>query len=247
MVKHIRIALVSIASIMLFSCAAPKVVTPVKEAELDEVLNGLASCELDYTWFAARARVKFQNSDSRMGGRCNIRMIKDSLIWMNFKKLSIEASRILLTKDSFWIKYPLDKMYEAGPLQELMDYYELKLNFGELQDLIAGNFVVPEAKMVDQFETKSHHEISFQDLLIDYKYQIDGKYQVRKFSISDHLNRKIIGGYDDYDQRHIARLKEFAVSDESGIAKVSFKFSDIEIDVEKSIVFEIPEHYYKLP
>ena len=239
--------LLVLASILSFSCATTNELSQAQPADLQEVLDGLANLKKDYTWFTASARVRFQNSESRMGGRCNIRMIKDSLIWMNFKKLSIEASRILLTRDSFWIKYPLDKMYEAGPLNELLDYYELKLNFDELQELIAGNFVVPEKNLVRRFETKSHHEIDFYDISMNYKYHLDGQFQVRRFSISDQKNRRIVGTYDEYDGRQMARNKDFTVTDDSGSARVSFKFSDIEIDVEKSIAFEIPDHYYKLP
>lgn len=233
---------------ILLSCSSKKVIKKVKKVELPVLLMEMEENAPDYTWFSAKARVKFEGEEFRMTGRCNVRMIKDSLIWMNFKKLSVEGSRVLITQDSFWIVYRLDNLYESGTLDELMEAYDLDFSFSELQDYVIGRLPVPRYEEVISFRSPLFHELSFGDKSTYYSYKMDNRYLVNELSMTDTLYRKLRGYFENYDERGFARNKIFQIElDDGSRGSIEFNFTDIEIDVPKSIKFEVPDHYTRLP
>lgn len=230
------------------SCSGSKELPRAKKESIEEILDGMQSAQRDYTWFSAKAKIKFEGEEMRLGGRSNIRMIKDSLIWMNFKKLSIEGSRALIRQDSFWIIYRLDDLYESGTYQELMDAYDLDLSFTELQDLIVGNYPIPKQDLIERFKTKKTHQLYFTEGQNQYEFSIDGHYHMRDFIIRDIFNRQVFGSYSDYQEDQFAHHKEIRIIMEDGSeGSVTLNLSNVEFDVPKSIKFEVPSHYIKLP
>ncbi len=234
--------------LLILSCSTQKEWPKAKKQSLEEVLAGIESAQRDYNWFSAKARIKFEGEEMRLGGRANIRMIKDSLIWMNFKKLSIEGSRALIRQDSFWIVYRLDDLYESGTYQELMEAYDLDLTFRELQDLIVGNYPVAQENEVERFKTKKTHQLYFSSGQNQYEFSVDGRYQLRDFIIRDIYNRQVIGSYGDYQNDGFAHDKSLELIMEDGTrGSVTLNLSSVEFDIPKSIKFEVPSHYTKLP
>lgn len=235
-------------AVLLISCAGQKEIPRAKKSDLEEVLADMKSTEINYTYFSGKAKVKFEGEEMRVGGKANIRMIKDSLIWMNFKKISIEGSRALIRQDSFWIVYRIDKLYESGTFEELMDAYDMNISFSELQDLMIGNFTIPDKGRVKDFYTKKLHFLKFSDDQGQYDYQLDGNHQMRSFVLEDLFGRKISGVLSDYDSRGFSQKKELSVALEDGSSgKVSIDFSDVEFDIPKTTKFDVPSHYTKLP
>ncbi len=233
---------------LLSSCRTNKEIPKAKKQSLSEVLAGMESAQREYQFFSAKANVKFEGEEMRVGGRANIRIIKDSLIWMNFKKLSIEGSRALITQDSFWIVYRLDKMYESGTFEELMEAYDLTFSFSQLQDYIVGNYPVPTAGQVKDYKAKKLYMMSFSENANDYIYQVDGAYQLRDFTIVDAYGRQVQGSYSDYGSDGYAYRKNFDVQiDSTANGGISIDLMDVEFDVPKKISFDVPSHYYKLP
>ncbi len=232
----------------MYSCASTKKLVKVKPVEIETIIDSLQSRAIDYIWFSAKARIKFEGPEMQMGGRCNIRMIKDSLIWMNFKKLSIEGSRALIRKDSFWIVYRIDKMYESGTLQELLDAYDLDVSFSELQEFVVGNYPIPRKDSVNRYRSEYFHELAFRDGLKKYEYQLDGSFFLAQLALRDNTGRQIIGKMEDYNGERIATTKAFEVVMSDGTSgTITFNLSNIEFDVPKTIPFEVPSHYIRLP
>jgi hypothetical protein len=244
----IAFTLLGLALLTMLSCAGTKEFPKAQKASMSEVLSGMADRQIDYQYFSGKAKVKFEGQEMSVGGRANVRMIKDSLIWMNFKKISIEGSRALITQDSFWIVYRLDKMYESGTFEELMEAYDMNITFSELQNLLIGNLPIPKVHEVNQLSTKKVHNIRFNQNGTRYEYELDGAYFIRSSIISDILGRRIVGAFADYNEKGFSQTKDFSVSLEDGNSgRVTIDFSDVEFDVPKTIIFDVPSDYYKLP
>jgi hypothetical protein len=244
----VNLVLAGMVLIFLFGCKGSKEIPKAQKASLEEILNGLKQNQISYEFFSAKAKVSFEGEEMRMGGRANIRMIKDSLIWMNFKKLSVEGSRALITRDSFWIVYRLDKMYESGTFNELMEAYDMEVSFAELQDLIVGNFPVPLSNEIGRYATKKTHDLYFYQNATQYEYQMDGNFKMRSFLLKDILGRTISGVYNDYSIQNFSSKKDLQVHLEDGTtARINMDFSDVEFDEPRKIQFEVPTNYYRLP
>lgn len=243
-----RIFLCLFALYLIHSSCATNRVKKVSKIDLPVLLEKMDNRITEYEWFSAKARVKFEGEEMRMTGRCNIRMIKDSLIWMNFKKVSVEGSRVLITRDSFWIVYRFDKIYESGTVEELMTAYDLSFSFSELQDFVLGHLPLPAEDDISFFESKQFHRLIFSLAGERYAYQVDGSGRIVSLVLTDDLRRQVNGSFGEFDPAGFAVNKSFEVNLSDGTrASVSLNFSDIQIDVPKKIKFEIPEGYRRLP
>jgi len=153
-----------------------------------------------------------------------------------------------MTQDSFWILYRFDDIYEAGSFDELMDYYKIGLSFDDFQDLIVGNFYVPKPDQVQSLHSEALHILDFRRGVNRYQYGIDGDFMIRKMLVSDPYGRTVIVTMDDFNEEGIAQSKDCQILWEDGqTATVSIDLNDIEFDVPKTIKFDIPQHYTRLP
>lgn len=241
------IVLFSLAT-LFYSCKSTKGITQVSKRSADEVISGLHDHYTDYSFFSAKARMKFNGEESRIGGRMNILAQKDSLIWMNFKKFSIEGARTLIQPDTMWIIYRLDDLYEQGPTYEYLDYYKVDLSFQELQDLLVGNVPIPKTEELMTYQSSDHYQLSFEYNLRSYKYLVNDNLTIHKASIKDQYDRTVVVHFDDYNEQLFAKRKDIEIiTPEEGVSKISIKFTSVTFDVPKAIKFDIPTHYRRLP
>ena len=92
---------------------------------------------------------------------------------MNFKKLTVEGARVLITPDSTWVLYRLDDFYESGPTKEFLDFYKVYRPFEQLQDMLIGNFPIPTDTLSVEQSQNEYYEISFTDNDELFKYLIN--------------------------------------------------------------------------
>lgn len=233
---------------IVIGCKTTKAKVRVTDRPLNEILEGVKNSQISYERFYGKTRIKFNGTDTKFGGRSNIIMVKDSAIWLNIKKLSIEGARALIRPDSCWILYRFDDLYESGQTKEFLDYYKLYVSFSEFQDLIIGNLPYPSEPEVIRFASDYAHEISFYRSENLYEYSLDEDLSIFRVKISDPLGRSLTTYLKDYDENGFAKRKDFEISlPDEGTSKFSIKFSTVAFDVHKEIKFEIPADYRRLP
>ena len=233
---------------LFYSCSSTKNLKPVTERPLIEVLNGVENNFINYEFFSAKARIKYNGEESKAGGRSNIIMIRDSLIWMNFKKMSVEGARTLIRPDSCWVLYRFDDIYESGRTQEFLDYYKIYLPFGDFQNLMIGNFPVPKREEVLRYFSDEYYHITFYHNSDHYEYLVNEDYSIFRVLIKDTFGREITVRLTDYGDGQFATHKELAINiPNEGYSRISMKLSSVEFNVPKAIKFEIPAHYTRLP
>jgi len=233
-------------SLFLFSCKTNTVVKfSNEESAIKKLYAIISECSVDYSWYSAKVRVQLVTPEINAGGRMNIRMIKDSLIWFNFKKLSIEGARGQITSDSFCILYRFEKMFEKGNLRELMEYYNLPLTFSELQLYIAGNIPKPIESTLRYRHRVNRHYLYGSNDLYNLNYSFDEYLNLTAFSITDAQNRKLNVELKNKDEEKgiYLRRKLFFAYDEKNVGILEMIFSNIEINVPKNIRFSIPSNY----
>ncbi len=239
--------LLCVTLILISSCATHKEIIRVKQVPLDVVLDGMQKQKRDYHWFTAKARIKLDGVEMDGSGRSNIIMVKDSIIWMNFKKFGFEGARVLMSSDSCFVVYRRDNMYERGTINEFLDAYKLYVSFTELQNLIIGEFPIPDQKDVLKFNSDKFHEIEFYKDAIHYSYQIKADYSIHALMIEDDQGRKMKALMSDYNENGFSTRKELMIfTPEDGNATISIKLTGVNFDVPKNIYFEIPDHYREI-
>ena len=237
--------LIFLSFITLASCKSKTAVLSTFENPEQILLDKINEASLEYHWFSSKAKIRLESNEKSGGGRMNIRMVRDSLIWFNFKKLSIEGARGLITQDSFKIIYRTEKKYEIGNIQSLMAAYDLPLSFRELQFYISGNIPVPSDKSLTYKKTSTAHLLYGSNDSYKLLYSFDDDLNLSAFSLTDVQNRKLRIELDNKDEElgiYLSRKLFFPYGSE-GLGILYIDLSNIEINVPKNTPFSIPDHY----
>lgn len=254
-----KISLLLIA-ITFLACSGPKLAqgeqpkVKLKKRSTAYLLKKLKVNELDAEWLSAKARITFKDADQTRKFTANIRFRKDSIIWMNVKKVNVEAARMLVTNDSIYIINRLDKEYYVKGLEFVEERFNLPAQFQAIQTAILGNpwfFEKQQLKAAindGTYQLSSGHETR---LLSDYF--INGiSYSLEKMSFLDlERDRKLKIFLEEYlpisEGRMFAHNRNFLIdSEETGEVEVKIKFSKVEINVPKTIRFEISDRYKRV-
>ncbi|GAB3799540.1 hypothetical protein GCM10028819_23060 [Spirosoma humi] len=101
--------------------------------------------EIDFRYLAAKSKISFKSQQQDIdNANVNIRVRKDSLIWLSVSKLGIEAVRGLITRDSITIIDKIHREYSVYDFPTLSKQVNFNMNFELLQALIVGNLPLPE-------------------------------------------------------------------------------------------------------
>ncbi len=136
------LAMVLLGFFVLQSCKTKRSIIkkPIKEYGEDYLLDKLIENQIDFDWFNARASVTFINDKHKTDFRAQLRMQKDSVIWVSFfPALGLEVARLLITVDSIKFMNRLDRVYFEGDYQLLNTFLQTTIDFDMIQSLLIGN------------------------------------------------------------------------------------------------------------
>ncbi len=225
---------------------------PLPERTKDEVITALKSRNIDFKWFSGKMSTALESPDESVSGSMSVRMKKDSLLWVTVKKFGIEAARILADKNKYTILYRLEGVYESGPITQINEIVSLSASFEDLQELMFGNVLLPEENNITFFKDSIYFVVSTKVDDLAIKYYVNGySLELEKMEVVDKMNRIAKAYYSDYRQigtyGKVAyeRIFDFPYSSTSN-ATITMRFSEIEINIPKEIVFSIPSHYEKI-
>lgn len=101
--------------------------------------------EIDFTYLTAKSKISFKSPQEDIdNANVNIRVRKDSLIWLSVSKVGIEAVRGLITRDSIFILDKVHRTFAVYDFPTLSRQFNFVLNFDLLQALIVGNLPLPK-------------------------------------------------------------------------------------------------------
>ncbi len=258
--KHIQL-LLFFSLFFLTACSTKKLVQDDANATLDLkkrstkfLLKKLKSKELEVEWLSARAKITYKDEAQTRKFNANIRVRKDSVIWMNIKKLSVEAFRILITQDSLYIIDRLEKKYYTHGLDFVEEKFNFPGQFQALQTAILGNpYFFERQKLSAKIADQQYHLASGNEIRTRSNYLLNGRnYDLEKMSFFDvERNRKLGIDLSNYsaviEDLIFPHNRIYTVeSKETGIAKIDMKFSKVELNVPKKIIFSVSDKYERV-
>jgi len=141
-----------IGALLFFSCS--KKITPVATPVAPS--TSLSIQEVDFEYFTGKARVNFKDNKKEQEVKANIRIRKDSVIWMTFSVIGVQGGKALINKDSITIVSNLEKEYYVFDYVELSKRFNFHIDFKIVQEAMLGNLIQPR-----QAEDKVIAEPSF--------------------------------------------------------------------------------------
>ncbi|MEQ9426486.1 MAG: DUF4292 domain-containing protein [Cyclobacteriaceae bacterium] len=119
--------------------------------------------EFDFDYLTAKAKFQFDNEKNDLKATANIRIRKDSVIWMSISPtLGIEAARALFTTDSITIMDRIHKRYVVFDYQKISEKYNFKITYSLIQDILLGNMSNPIVRE-DKVTKETRHFLVLQD------------------------------------------------------------------------------------
>lgn len=247
-------------AVLLIVCTAvacksfrPAAGTVPEVRALAYLLDKIAANRVETDWLSARASISLESPEMNISFTSNIRLMKDSIIWINFKKLSIEAARACITKDSVFVINYLSKQYIARDLNFIEENFNLPASFDMLQDVLLGNPVQLDSGVLSVDVDTFSYILSGSSGGYNREYWFDAAtYGMKKMNWTERRSQeKVAVSQNDFSiswkgapfplHRHIEYLDA-----QRTLRALDIQFSEVAFRDPKPLRFEVPEHYERI-
>ena len=217
-----------------------------------DLFSTLIRNRIDFKTFSAKIKVEYEDVKGKQPDViANVRMEKDNIIWISINAtfLSIEAFRIMITKDSVTILNKLEKQVEKHPFSFIESIAKIPLDFKTLQDIIVGNPVFLGDKVVSYKLTENRILLStvgkyFKNLLtLSASNNLIERSKLDDLDVT--LNRTGDLTYSRYENRSgvaFSTLREITVAEKTKV-DIKLDFKQYDFNTELSYPFTIPKNY----
>jgi hypothetical protein len=230
----------------------------IDQSKLDSIMMVKKTIEnlnrnyIDFKTFNAKIKVQYQDSRGKnQDVTAIVRIIKDSTIWISITAslLSIEAYRVLITKDSVILLNKLDKEVQYRSLDYLQEVTEIPFDYKTLQDLLIGNPVFIDSNIV--YYKKTDDQILFSMVGHYFKNLLtlsSGNYLLNHSKLDDvdiARSRTADLTYADYENKsgfNFSTYREITVSEKNKL-DIRLNYKQYEFNKELSVSFNIPKNY----
>ncbi|GAB4493311.1 MAG: hypothetical protein OHK0019_17020 [Saprospiraceae bacterium] len=220
----------------------------------DFLIKKLKNRELsEVNTLSARAQIFAEGQGQSVNANANIIWIRDSILWINVKKLGVEAARMLITRDSVFLLNRLDKTYSVKDLVSLQRQYSLPDGFPLLQNaVLASAWFFPDISLQSDIKD-GWHRLNGSNGRYGAEYRLEeGSFTLRSESFVQHRDARIVTfGFGRYKKLpgvgtfpYLRNIE--AYSPETGALRLELELSDVEVNIPKNYRFEIPEHYERI-
>ena len=170
----------------------------------DKLVSYKRDLTVDYFTFdymAAKAKINYKDARQNLTATANIRMKKDSIIWMSISKIRVEAARILITKDSLFILDRLGKRYARKGFEALSKEFDFDINYNLVESVILGNLIYPyQRERLESSEKYLYYDQRLAKFLFNNYIGVDTR-KLEKLHVEDVDTKSTISvNYGDFKE-----------------------------------------------
>ncbi|MCB0661207.1 MAG: DUF4292 domain-containing protein [Saprospiraceae bacterium] len=238
-----------VLSILTVGCRLGKEsLDATKERDAAYLQKKLIGQQVKADWFSAKIKAKHDSEDLSISFSGNLRMQKDSAIWMNIKKFGFEVARVLIQPDSIFVIDRFNNEFIAEDLQFVQRMVNFPANFSMIQSMLLGNPVFFTRTLTSSIENKQYKLSSSNGSTPKSTYWMDGRYQLVQMKFEEPSEKRwldmsqsefVMQDKSPFAQKRVLHMD----SPDTGKMTVELEFSDIEWNVPKSMPFNKPDHY----
>jgi len=225
----------------------------LKERNSSFLMEQMIRHQVSAEWFEGRAKVGYTGEYLSMGVSATVRMKKDSVLWLSVKKLGFEAARVLITTDSVYVLDRINNQYGVQSFDWLEKQFSIPASLHTLQMIFLGNPIFFNTRDVQSEIVEATYHLFHKGDNINSNYWLDGRdLSLQQMSFDDERYKRSFD-YELLEYQTTADKQKFSYfrnleidSQETGKAKVEIRFSEIELNVPKSIRFDIPKRYTRI-
>ncbi len=98
----------------------------------------------DFQFFTAKAKITFDDGARELSGAANVRVQKDSAIWMSISPgLGVEVARLFISPDSIFFLDRINKKVLKLSFEQISNEYDFDINYNLVESIAIGNLIYP--------------------------------------------------------------------------------------------------------
>ena len=225
----------------------PEVLGGISEASA--LLDFVKATNIPYTWYASSGTGTIDWDDQRYSAKVNVRIRKDSVIWVQISKLGFEVGRMLVTPDSAFFINRLEQKYASYGTAQFFTKYNLPADFDMFSKVLTGGAYIPPAisKMTIEPDGALYLESSTG---VNAHHWLDVSYQLISSQVTDPNGHNWTAEYGDYQNVNTGQKFPFhrgntlVIDGKANLFDVDY--TSIIVNVPQELPFSIPSHYEKM-
>ncbi len=233
--------------------AAPKEVVSQTTETKDEKITAKSMLQAIYTpwqYFSGKAEMDFKSKDMSATVTANIRMYKDSLVWMSVNYFGLEVARILINKDSIVLLNKAKREYYVYKAEQATQLIGAPLSVSQIQNLLLAKPLFP----LEQYNITINDEHILKILNnTNPRFSVEHKIQ-KKFLTIDSTNvsesnstnyaNAFYSKYSNVNNQNFPFVTNItANTSKTGIASVALNYEKADFVTPVSFSFSIPSSY----
>lgn len=236
-----------ITAVVSISCSRKTIPTvPVpRDVEIEEI---------DFEYLHGRARMILKDQNKEREVKANIRIRKDSVIWMNFSVMGVQGGKALINKDSITVVSTINKEYFVFEFKGLSDRLKFEVNYDIIQAALLGN-LIRKKSLTDRVSENEQYDILEQtkgNVSIVNKISKQTKKLESVEMREDGTENKLSVTYSNFQQvgtklfpyNGIIDLIYTGAGGSTSATAITFEYSKAEVgDRELKFPFNIPKKY----
>ncbi len=225
------------------------------------VLEKMKANQIDYEQMSGDAGVDYKGNPMNIAVSSGLRWRRDSVIWLNVKKMGFNVARVQVTHDSVFAVIYLKNSYIAKDLSYVEKNFGVPLDFALLQDILLGNpvFLTDKTKLTVDKSPEGDVILRGADVRWKATYKLDAtNFLVKEMLFEEPLAKRSLKiSYKNYAilqvpnhaQKNFSYIRTIEMeSAQTGKVTVVLDVDaeSLEINVPKNIRFEIPKDYQRM-
>ena len=240
--------------LLLSSCRGTKTIVDRSNLSVNDIIKNHNTTAPNFKTFAGRVQVVYQDDKNKQTITASVRIEKDKTIWIKASILGITLAKVLITPDGVSYYESISKTYFQGNFSFLTDLLGTDINFKRVQDILLGQSIVA----LDS--SKYNAELIAGELKLRPKRETNNficivllntnNFRVSSERISQPRDSRVLDvWYDDYqliDQTYYPSIIDIHASEKGSKTKIRLKFRKIDLNINLSFPFKIPNGYKEI-
>lgn len=193
-IDSVNVAIVNPPVIVDSAVVVPN--NPVKVVENEE--DKVKIDEIDFKYLKAKAKVTYKTPNDGRTVTVDIRMKKDSLIWMNISQFGITGATALFNKDVVKFYNKIEGDYNEYTYVDFSEKFNFNITYDILQSLIVGNRPFKKNKSRVVRENEYYLLKQEQDRVLIDNYIGENKKLKKLLLTQSDTNNKLTLDFDDF-------------------------------------------------
>lgn len=221
------------------------------ELPLDSLLTHIMAAQ-NIQLLSMKGEIEYENKNENLDAKISLYSMKDSFCLLILKKLGIEVSRILITKDSIQIIDRLNQEYITGIYNNLIAYYQVPFPFYAIHDILTNVCFFSEDILYQASIKENNYIIKGFTETQACECKIHGR-TLKPLSFS--LNTQAYAMNIQSEERSqilwnaIPTKMKISIHEklnpQEALLDIHIHWTDIKFEIPKTIKFNIPDHYLK--